>query len=114
MLVNSVEIVYKFLKGLYRLKQSLRFWQTKLAELLKSLGFELLVIDKYIYFNSETQLLVMTYINDFLIFRSDIKAIDKLKINLHARFYIKNIRLIAYFLGIRITRNKKAKTIILY
>jgi hypothetical protein len=66
------------------------------------------------YFNSETRLLVITYINDFLIFGSNIKAIDKLKINLYAKLYIKNIRPVVYFLGIYITRDKKTKTIILY
>jgi hypothetical protein len=52
--------------------------------------------------------------NNFLIFKSNIKAIDKLKINLYAKFYIKNIGPVIYFLGIYITRNKKTKTIILY
>jgi hypothetical protein len=114
MLINLVKVICKFLKGLYRLKQSLCFWQIKLAESLKSLGFELLVTNKYTYFNSETRLLVITYIDNFLIFRSNIKAIDKLKISLHTKFYIKNIRSVAYFLGIYITRDKKTKTIILY
>jgi hypothetical protein len=112
-LVNLVEIIYKLLKGLYRLKQLLWFWQTKLAESLKTLGFEPLAINEYIYFNNKTWLLVITYINDFLIFRSDIKAIDELKINLYAKFYIENIGPVAFFLGVRITRDKKAKTIIL-
>jgi hypothetical protein len=85
----------------------------KTSQSLKILGFELLAIDKYIYFNSKTQLLVITYINDFLIFGSNIKAIDKLKINLHANFYIKNIGPVIFFLGVYITRNRKAKTIIL-
>jgi hypothetical protein len=85
-----------------------------LVELLKSLSFELLTINKYIYFNNETRLFVITYIDNFLIFRNDIKAIDKLKINLYAKFYIKNIGPIIYFLGIYITRDRKTKTIILY
>jgi hypothetical protein len=86
----------------------------KTSRITKIIWFELLAINKYTYFNSEIRLLVITHINDFLIFRSNIKAIDKLKINLYTKFSIKSIRPVIYFLGIYITRDKKTKTIILY
>jgi hypothetical protein len=41
------------------------------------------------------------------------EAIDKLKISLYGKFYIENIRPAAYFLGVCIIRDGKAKTIIL-
>jgi hypothetical protein len=53
--------------------------------------------------------MVIIYINNFLFFGSDIKAIDKLKINLYTKFYIKNIKPAAYFQKYVSQETKKQK-----
>jgi hypothetical protein len=51
------------------------------------------------------------YIDNILIIRKDKSKIKKLKRGLATKFKIKDIRSINYFIGVRITRDKKKKTI---
>jgi hypothetical protein len=61
------EEVAILLRVLYSLKQAPRLWQNTLHKALKSLDFEPLIIDSCVYINKETKILVVTYIDDFLV-----------------------------------------------
>jgi Reverse transcriptase (RNA-dependent DNA polymerase) len=87
----SKDDVAKLLKALYGLKQVPRLWQQFLAAALQELGFEPLDSDNCIYFNSTTKVIIITYVDDFLIIAKSIPAINKLKELLASKFSIKEL-----------------------
>jgi hypothetical protein len=79
---------------LYGLKQAPRLWQQFLAAVLQELGFEPLDSDNYIYLNSTTKVIIVMYIDDFLIIAKSIPAITELKELLASKFLIKELGLV--------------------
>jgi RsiW-degrading membrane proteinase PrsW (M82 family) len=75
-LLLTKEDITKLLKALYRLKQAPRLWQQFLAAALLELGFEPLKSDDYIYYNLDTKIIIVTYIDDFLIISRSIPKIN--------------------------------------
>ena len=90
---NKYKQVAKLLKALYKLKQSPRLQQSKLQIALNSLGFKPLITDNYIYQNAKTSIILVTYVNDFLIVRKKEEEILELKKKLRKLFEIKDLRL---------------------
>ena len=87
----SKDNVAKLLKALYSLKQAPRLWQQFLAAALQELGFKPLDSDNYIYFNSTTKVIIVIYVDDFLIVAKSIPAINELKELLASKFSIKEL-----------------------
>jgi hypothetical protein len=85
------EDVTKLLKALYGLKQAPRLWQQFLAAALFELGFEPLESDDCIYYNSDTKIIIVIYIDDFLIISRSIPKINQLKVVLAEKFSIKEL-----------------------
>ena len=100
------EEVYKLLKALYGLKQAPRLWQDYLRQKLGELDFEPCGSDSSVYFNKSTNILLITYVDDFLILRKNISDINAFKLALRKKFDIEDLRVANYFLGVRITRHK--------
>jgi hypothetical protein len=94
------EDVTKLLKALYRLKQAPRLWQQFLAAVLLKLGFELLKSNNYIYYNSDTKIIIIIYIDDFLIISRSIPKINQLKATLAKKFSIKKLGPTQYFIRV--------------
>ena len=66
-------------KALYSLKQSPRLWQLTLKAALKRLGYLPLVADQCIYQYANTGLIIIIYIDDFLLIRLQGEELKKLK-----------------------------------
>jgi hypothetical protein len=98
---------------LYSLKQAPRLWQQFLAATLQELGFEPLDSDNYIYLNSTIKVIIITYVDDFLIIAKSIPAITKLKELLASKFSIKELGPVQYFVRVRIIRDRANKMIYL-
>ena len=96
----------KLLKALYRLKQALRLWQEKLRKTLKTLGFTPLKSDQCIYRNDETGIIIVTYVDDFLIIGPNSSQIDMLKKDLQEQFKMEDMGPASYFVGVRIVRER--------
>jgi hypothetical protein len=94
------EDVTKLLKALYGLKQAPRLWQQFLATALLKLGFELLKSDDYIYYNSDTKIIIVMYIDNFLIISRSIPKINQLKATLAKKFSIKELGPAQYFVEV--------------
>ena len=90
----SKDNVIKLLKALYGLKQAPRLWQQFLAAALQELGFKPLDSDNCIYFNSTTKVIIIIYVDNFLIITKSIPAINKLKELLASKFSIKELGLV--------------------
>jgi hypothetical protein len=90
----SKDDVSKLLKALYSLKQAPRLWQQFLAAALQELGFKPLDSDNCIYLNSTTKVIIITYVDDFLIIAKSIPSITELKELLASKFSIKELGLV--------------------
>jgi hypothetical protein len=64
---KSGETVLILKKALYGLKQSPRLWQLTLKAALRGLGYIPLFADQCVYRNTNTGLVIITYVDDFLL-----------------------------------------------
>ena len=87
-------------KALYGLKQSPRLWQLTLKAALKRLGYLPLVADQCVYRCTDTGLIIITYVDDFLLIGPQ-EGLKKLKQQLSKAFDMKDLGQCQYFLGIR-------------
>jgi hypothetical protein len=112
-LKDAPEWACKLLKALYGLKQAPRLWQKELASALQQLGFKACTSDQCVYINKSTGILIVTYVDDMLIIGKDKAKIKALKKSLTRRFEMEDLGPAEYFVGVRITRNRKEGTITL-
>lgn len=98
--------VCKLEKALYGLKQAPRLWQKHLRKCLAEFGFEPLDSDNCLYLNKVSGILIVTYVDDFLIIGKNIDHIKKLKEKLSKKFQLEDLGPASYFLGVRITRDR--------
>ena len=107
-------MVCKLLKALYGLKQSPRLWQKKLRRVLESLGFKPLDVDSYTYRNDKTGIVVITHVDDFLVFApKGSKDLPKLKGDLAKLIDVDDMGPAEHFLGIRISRDRTNRKVFL-
>jgi hypothetical protein len=104
-------ITLKLNRALYGLKQSPRLWQEKLRTELKKLGFEPFDSDQCIYRSPATKLIIVTYVDNFLIIGPQGKELIKLKLDLANHFDIQDLGPCQYFLGVRVVRNRSERKI---
>lgn len=57
--------------------------------------------------------MITSYINDLLIFRSNIKEIDSLRTTISIKVEISDLHDISYYLGIEVSRNRANRTMII-
>jgi hypothetical protein len=98
--------VYKLNKALYGLKQSARQWQLYLAKLLAELGLVPSKIDPSVYTGmiNGSNIVIITYVDDMLIFSDNIEHINDLYKRLATKVDIKDLGDAKYFIGIEIDR----------
>ena len=108
--------VYQLKKGLYGLKQSARQWYKKCATKLKKLGFRPLPSDDAVFIRGKSltdSIVITLYVDDLTIFGKDINKINQLKQDLRIEFELNDLGDIAYYLGLKVRRNRAARTITL-
>jgi hypothetical protein len=100
-------------KALYGLKQSPRLWQLTLKAALKRLGYLPLVADQCVYRCTDTGLIIVTYVDDFLLIgpQGELKT---LKQQLSEAFDMKDLGQCQYFLGVRIMWDRQNHQVTLY
>jgi hypothetical protein len=98
-------------KALYGLKQSANVWQRKVVSVLAKLGFYPLNADECLFRNPKTRILITTYVDDFLLFGRDPKAIKLLKEELSRLLNVEDIGPVHQFCGTRIIRDRENRTI---
>ncbi|KAI0995909.1 Copia protein, partial [Podosphaera aphanis] len=110
---SNFSFVCKLEKALYGLKQAPRLWQKHLRSCLAEVGFEPLASDHCLYLNKQTKIIIVTYVDDFLIIGKNIGLINSLKEKLAHKFQLEDLGPACYFLGVRITRDRPKKRIYL-
>lgn len=96
-------------KALYGLKQAPRAWFDKLKSALESFSFSSARSDQSLLVRHSSQytLFVLVYVDDILITGSSNTEIQSLISQLHARFALKDLGEVNYFLGIEVTRTSE-------
>lgn len=88
-ITSTRPFVCKLEKALYGLKQAPRLWQKHLRTCLAEIGFEPLASDNRQYLSNSTGILIVTYVDDFLIIGRDIDQINLLKKSLRKNLSLK-------------------------
>ncbi|GJX30374.1 zinc finger, CCHC-type containing protein [Tanacetum coccineum] len=102
--------VCKLVKSLYGLKQAPKHWHQKFDEVILSSGFLLNQSDKCVYSKfdgSGKGVIICLYVDDMLIFGTDLNQVDKTKKFLSSRFSIKDMGKANVILGIKIKHENK-------
>ncbi|KAL0553401.1 hypothetical protein IC582_007296 [Cucumis melo] len=100
--------VYKLDKSLYGLKQAPKQWHEKFDNLIMYKGFKVNESDKCIYYKLRNGLctIICLYVDDMLIFGSNLHVINNVKSMLCTNFNIKDLGEANVILGIKITRSE--------
>jgi hypothetical protein len=101
------------LKNLYGLKQAGRNWNQRCERKFVKIGFIQSQADPYLFTHSEKRLIVVIYINNIIFAAPTKSAIQWFKERLSGLFKIKDLGEIRKVLGVRVTRDRKRRTITL-
>lgn len=101
---NFPDHVCRLKKALYGLKQAPRAWYTELRVFLISLGFVNSTADAslFIYQQPGVTLYLLVYVDDIIVTGSSCTKLSKLIITLAARFSLKDLGCLSYFLGVEV------------
>jgi hypothetical protein len=100
---NEKYHVCRLKKAMYGLKQAPHAWYEKMDGLLISLGFCKSVFDPNLYYHivGNECLILILYVDDLFLTSSE-RLIVECKQALTAKFYMKNIDMMHYFLGLEV------------
>jgi hypothetical protein len=104
-------LVCKLNKGLYGTKQGGRTWYLKLRETFISLGYAVLQADNAVFISRDKSTIVAAATDDFTIIGKTLAHVSCIKKQLNDHFELVDLGEINWLLGIRITRDRKNKTI---
>jgi hypothetical protein len=103
----------RIVRSLYGLKQSARDWHQKCTGVLIGLGFNQSKADPCLYVHPETGMIILVYVDDLVLAAKERSTIDSFKTEFAKTFKIKDLGEIQKILGIRVIRDRKARTITL-
>ncbi|KAJ1586314.1 hypothetical protein NDA12_006791 [Ustilago hordei] len=103
---------YRVIKGLYGLKQSGREWNMEFDKFLRCSNFHRLDCAPCIYTRGEGDnfAIVVIYVDDTLIIAPTLETVRRIKEEIGQRWRMEDGGNVSHFLGIKITRNREAKT----
>ncbi|KAI0993191.1 hypothetical protein K3495_g14993, partial [Podosphaera aphanis] len=105
--------VLRALRSLYGLKQAGRDWNLLLKSFLVSIGFIQSLADPCLYVHHKRNIWMLVYVDDIAAAANDKGNLDWFFKALSQRFNAKNLGEIEKILGVRITRDRKNRTIYL-
>jgi hypothetical protein len=110
---KGVPVIVRLLKSIYGLKQASRAWNKAMHAVLIVFGFVQSKADPCIYvFELGAAFLAMAvYVDDFFVAFNDEAVFEALKSHLEKHFRIKDLGDLRWALGIRVTRDRQARTL---
>ncbi|CAN6470472.1 unnamed protein product [Victoria cruziana] len=101
---DSSKLVYKLNCSLYGLKQASRSWFESFSTEIKQHGFSISILhhSMFMFKNSSITTWVLIYVDDIIITGNDTAHIDWIKAMLMAKFKIKDLGPLRYFLVIKV------------
>ena len=111
--VSQEKKVCHLLKAIYGLKQASRQWHQKLRSALLDMGFSQLSTDTSVYICHQHGgiTILMVYVDDIQIMGNSAAHIISVKQELGKCFDLTDLGELDYFLGIRVTRDHKHRTL---
>ena len=111
--LGQESLVWHLRKALYGLKQSGYLWYQKLKSILVGLGFSVCRSDPCVFyrFRADDFSFITSHVNDLGLFCSKQRVADALKEEIAKHVPIKDLGDISVLLGIKVTRDRRAKTI---
>lgn len=111
--VQNSSLVCRLRKSIYGLKQAPRAWYAKIDSFLLASRFTQCYSDPNVYFlqQDDSLLILVLYVDDFLITRSSPSIITMVKDALQDRFAMTDLGLLHYFLGIEISQSNSGITL---
>lgn len=105
--------VCKLIKSLYGLKQAPKQWHEKFDKTLTSAGFAVNEADKCVYYRygGGQRVILCLYVNDILIFGTNIVVIDEVKYFLSRCFDMKDLGETDVILNIKLIKNENEITL---
>src|ERR1700730_11297856 len=105
--------VCMLLKSLYRLKQAPQAWQQSFYKHLRKLGFTQLQTDSAIFIRRTNGIpvIILIHVDDMAIMSPSRDLVDEFKRQLAEKFEIEDNGPISSFLGLKVTRNRTARTL---
>jgi len=116
--VGEPDMVWKLNKALYGLKQAPREWNKTADKFMKELGFKALVSDPCVYIKkskTDRRILIGLYVDDTIIsvHKEDLMEWESDKQRIGATFPIKDLGECHWILNVKVTRDRKNRTITL-
>ena len=103
--IEDLELICRFIKALYELKQSFRMWYEVIKNFLKSLNFKFINSDNSVFVSKNKKIYIVVYVNDLLIVDEDMNYINEIKSKLSGRFKMHDLGPAQHYLGIEIVRD---------
>jgi hypothetical protein len=105
------DLVCKFKKSLYGLKQSSRMWYQKFDTYMLGLGFKRSKEDHCVYFKliGDHLIYLVLHVHDMLVIGNNKEIIQDVKTQLSFKFDMKDIGAANFILGIEIKRDRKKR-----
>jgi hypothetical protein len=105
--MQDSSLVCRLKKSLYGLKQAPRAWYAKMDSYLLSHNFVRCKLDLNVYMlrTIDSLLLLVLYVDDLLITGCSTSSIATVKRILHDRFFMKDMGLLHFFLGLEISQD---------
>jgi hypothetical protein len=97
--------------ALYKMKQSAKLWADINANSLKLIGYIKSKHDNALWFRRTDRTYVTIHIDDFKVYAANRRIIDTAKQQIMNLFLIKDLGLIKFYLGMKVDRNRKMRTI---
>ncbi|GKV11406.1 hypothetical protein SLEP1_g22667 [Rubroshorea leprosula] len=97
--------VCRLRRVLYGLKQSPRAWYAKFSVIVSEFGFTSSPHDTALFIHKTTRgmVLLLLYVDDMIITRDDVTGVEELKQSLNQKFEMKDLSVLCYFLGFKVT-----------
>ena len=101
-------MVCKLTKSIYGIKQASHQWYHKFRQVILSFGFEMNLIDDYVYhkFSGSKYIFLVLYVDDILLATNDIGMLHEIKRFLSRNFEMKDLGDASFVLGIQIHRDR--------
>jgi hypothetical protein len=101
--------IVKLGKALYGLRRSPRLWYQELARYLATIGYHPIEADPCVFINA-TGSIILAYVDDLVMITRTKAEMAALKAQLFSKFKRHDLGPIAYYLGIRIFRDRNKRT----
>ena len=103
--IEDFTLICELRKAFYDLKQSSRVWYNIIQKFLKSLDFVSTEADVSVFIHENKQTFICVYVDDVLLFKSDLNLLKLIKIKLSEHFKMTDLRSSSHYLSMKIIRS---------